>query len=309
MNKKGFLQISFAWLFAIIVGIAIISLAIYGVSKLIGTQEDIQGAKTSKEIGILLNPLETGFEEAKTNTIGFPVNTRMFNKCSLEGSFGKQLIQISQKSFNEWTETDINVGFENKYIFSNEMIEGEKMIIFTKPFEFPFKIADLMYITSANKKYCFKNAPEDIEEELSTLSIDNVILEGYSEDDECDEDMINVCFSNEDCDININYNRKSIDTKGGRVYFEGDVLMYAGIFSEKEVYECHLKRLMMRLDVLSTLYKEKIALTGCGENLKPELNALISATQNFKGSQDLNQIKSLTDALKNRNRDLICKIF
>ena len=42
MNKKGFLQISFQWIFAIVVGIVILFLAIYGVSKLIGTGERTQ---------------------------------------------------------------------------------------------------------------------------------------------------------------------------------------------------------------------------------------------------------------------------
>ena len=57
-SKKGYLQISFGWLFAIIVGIVIISLAIYFVTKMISTEGTIQSAKTSKEVGILLNPLD-----------------------------------------------------------------------------------------------------------------------------------------------------------------------------------------------------------------------------------------------------------
>ena len=57
--KKGFLQISFAWLFAIIVGIFILFLAIYGVTKLINVGQYQIDSETAKNLGILLNPLET----------------------------------------------------------------------------------------------------------------------------------------------------------------------------------------------------------------------------------------------------------
>ena len=33
----------------------------------------------------------------------------------------------------------------------------------------PFKIADLIYITSTNDKYCFVDAPDDIEDEIKDL--------------------------------------------------------------------------------------------------------------------------------------------
>ena len=36
----------------------------------------------------------------------------------------------------------------------------------------------------------------------------------------------------------------------GRMYYEGDALMYAAIFSEKEDYECQLDRLMNRAEQL-----------------------------------------------------------
>jgi hypothetical protein len=41
--------------------------------------------------------------------------------------------------------------------------------VFSTPFEMPFKIADLIYITSTKDKYCFISPPEDIEEELEGL--------------------------------------------------------------------------------------------------------------------------------------------
>ena len=117
--KRGYLQISFAWMFAIIVGIFILFLAIFATTKLIKTDQTIIDSKTAKEIGVLLNPLETGFETGKSTSLILPSETRIYNKCNTDGEFGRQIIKISQKSFDKWTETDVDVGFSNKYIFKN----------------------------------------------------------------------------------------------------------------------------------------------------------------------------------------------
>ena len=157
-KKKGALQISFGWLFAIIIGAFIIFLAIFGVTKLMQTEQTTLDVKTGREIGVLLNPLEISFESAKTTSFTMPAESRIYNACNNAGNFGKQLIKISQKSFNKWTETNLDVGFANKYIFSKEIVEGKKFYIFSKPFDFPFKVVDRMYMTSSNDIYCFSDA-------------------------------------------------------------------------------------------------------------------------------------------------------
>src|SRR3990167_8873867 len=101
MKKRG-LEFSFAWLFAIIVGAFILFLAIFASVKIIKTSETELDAKTGKEFGFLLNPLETGVESASSSSITMPVESRIKNGCSLQGNFGRQTIQLSQKSFNKW---------------------------------------------------------------------------------------------------------------------------------------------------------------------------------------------------------------
>ena len=205
MKKNAYLQISFAWLFAIIVGVFILFLAIYATTKLISTEQETLDAKTGKEIGILLNPLETSFETAKVTSFTMPVETRIYNKCDDYGMFGKQIIQISQKSFNEWTETDIDISFSNKYIFSEKHVEGKKFYVFSKPFDFPFKVTDLIYMISSLEEYCFINPPEDIETEISDLKQKNLLFE------DCSDDSIKVCFDSSDCDVSVNYNAKYVE--------------------------------------------------------------------------------------------------
>jgi hypothetical protein len=302
--KRG-IQISFAWLFAIIAGAFILFLAIYGITKFIGTEQAVTSAETGKEIGILLNPLETGFESAKTTSLSLPIESRIYNTCDTTGYFGTQSIGLSQKSFNKWVETDFDIGFYNKYLFSDEFVEGKDFYLFSKPFDFPFKIADLTYITSSKKDYCFLDPPEDIEEELTDLEQKNFFLE------DCPGKSVKICFSDgSECDIEVNYNQGYVEKRGERVYFETDALMYAAIFSEKDVYECQVKRLMQRTDGLALLYQDKVAIisrAGCLSELN--LLALSNAANSLSSSYSLTKMRSLiVEDLDDKNRG-VCKLW
>ena len=299
-NKKGYLQISFGWLFAIIVGIVIISLAIFFVTKMFKTEGTLQSAKTSKEIGILLNPLETSFESAITSSVIFPEETRIYNTCDNFGYFGTQGIEIMQKSFNKWAKTNLVVSFQNKYIFSERYSEGKKFYIFSKPFEFPFKVANLMYITSASTNYCFIDAPEDIEDEISDLKQPNLRLE-----EECSEEDVKVCFGLNTCEIEVDYDAKKVEKDNQAMYFETDALMYAAIFSDKATYECQLKRLMQRIEQLSLIYMNKansLTTKGCDPVLNSYLSGLIVSVSNLKGSNELYTMNNIIDEINEKNR-------
>ena len=300
-NKKGYLQISFGWLLAIIVGIIIISLAIFFVTKMVKIEGILQSAKTSKEVGILLNPLETSFESAVTSSVVFPEETTIYNTCEEKYNlFGTQGIEIMQKNFNKRTKTNLEVTFQNKYIFSERYSEGKKFYIFSKPFEFPFKVANLMYITSASTNYCFIDAPEDIEDEISDLKQPNLKLE-----EECSEEDIKVCFGFNTCDIEVNYDSKKVKKNNQVMYFETDALMYAAIFSEKALYECQLKRLMQRIEQLSLIYMNKansLTTKGCDPVLNPYLSSLISSTSRLSDSNELYMMNNLIDEINEKNR-------
>jgi len=300
-SKNGFLEISFAWLFALIVGAVILFLAIYTTTKVVKTEQTTIDAETAKRIGILLNPLETEFETGKTTSIILPSETKIYNGCNNIGIFGRQLIRISQKSFGKWTETDIDVGFSNKYLFSEEYAEGKKFYLFSKPFNFPFKVSDVIYLTSSLRKYCFMSAPEKIEEEISLLKQDNILL------NECpdSENAVKVCFtSGGTCDIKINYGAKYVEKGGKIMHFSDDALMYGAIFADSEVYECQLKRLMQRVEQLSLLYKDKTILaskTGCGSAIKSDLLAFSNMAKNFESSANLDSISATAESINEKN--------
>jgi hypothetical protein len=292
-TKKGQMNISFGWIFAIIVGGIILALTIYGVTKFTGIQGVQRSAETSRSIDVLLNPLESGFETGQKVLISNSAETRIYLQCDLQGSLGRQRIQTIQKSFNTWSEAGPILTSLNKYIFSERVIEGRNFVAFSKPFEFPsentyefpFKVADLIYLVPESKNYCFIDAPTNIEREITDLKIDNFIF------GECPSNSIKICFSNSgDCDVKVNYNSGIVERDSNISYFETDSLMYAAIFADNENYECQVKRVMKRAEQISLIYIEKSRIeneAGCRGNLENELILFNNILKNFESSRDL----------------------
>jgi hypothetical protein len=309
MNKKGAFEISFVWLFAVIVGAFILFLAIFASIKIIDLGNAKVSVETGKEIGVLLNPLETGFESARSASFNMPVETRIYGSCDQLGNFGRQLIGISQKSFNKWVETGLEVQFLNKFIFNEEYVEGGEFYVFSKPFEFPFKVGDLIYLTSTEQNYCFLDAPAEIQREIENLNQENLLVGN------CSGNSIRVCFAGGvNCNVEVDYPGKVVRKSSGTMYFEKDALMYAAIFSDKSIYECQLKRLMKKIDQLSQIYRDKIIITsraGCDSNLDADLAALSILVRNVENSVNLGRnLNSLVKGIEDKNKySSECKLW
>ena len=313
--KKGALQISFGWLFAIIVGAVVLFLAIYMATKIMKSEQTVLNTETAKRLGVLTNPLETGFETGSRNIIELPSETRIYNTCSASNNkFGKQIISVSQKALGKWPDKGVEVSFENKYLFSENILEGKTFYLFSKKFNYPFKVTDLIIIIPTSKKYCFIDADEEIKNEFAHLELDNVLFEN------CSGKETRVCFSDRDnCDVKVNLYQKYVQKENKEMYFIGDsldftdnALMYSAIFSSPEVYECQLKRLMKRIDKLSELYVLKagiISQKGCNTNLISELAQLSNSAINLESSRDILLINQIVKTTQEKNEDQTCRLW
>jgi hypothetical protein len=311
-NKKGALEFSFSWIFALIAGAFILFITIFGIIRMVDILNEGKDAQTAATIGALLNPLESGFESAKKNLIKTQIETRIYSNCissTTDEYFGEQTIRISEKTSNKWSETNIETSLSNKYIFSENYVEGKNFYVYSKSFDFPFKIADLLYLTSNSSTYCFINAPDRIENEIkNSLNAPNILFEN------CKEESIRVCFEiGTSCDVMIKENQKSVRKDGETMYYEGDALMYAAIFSSKEIYECQLNRLMNRADQLSWIYKEKAEFltqeVGCSSEIITDLILLRQAEKSFQSSADLFGIANSAEILEIKNSNEECRLW
>jgi len=315
LNKKGF-EMSFAWIFSIIVGAIILFLAIYMAIKFVGIGEYKISTETSDKLAIILQPLETSVEEAGAMTVELTGETKIFNRCYFDDVFGDDRISLSYKSLGDrWSKESAAISIKNKYIFSDE-VEGKTIYIFVKPFEMPFKISDLIFVYS--KRYCFINPVDSIKEEIEGIGLGNstnmIVVDSKAE---CEAEDVKVCFSGTgSCDILVRCEDEECETGTVRrdsktVYFVKS-LIYGAIFSSNEEYECNVKRLISRLSQLSKLYQKKssyISARGCSTGLEAELLSLSKTAGSLKSSADLLFAKNLADTIKSKNKNLVCKLF
>jgi len=314
MNKKAF-EFSFAWLFAMIVGAAILFIAVYAAITLVQTSRYQSDTITAAQLGILLNPIETSLESGKYAVIEFPDEARVFNNCIDVGNFGQQGISTAVKSGigKEFQRPGVESVFFSKYIFSSDVEEGKRLHIFVKPFEMPYKIADLIFASA--KEYCFVSPPRDIEDEIDDLNIENIkVVFGI---EECLSENRKVCFSNVGCDVDVNPQAQTVTVNdqgsSETVYYEGS-LVYGAIFASPKIYECQVKRLMKRSSELAHLYNAKtefLEAQGCASNLAIDLVFFSSVSQinNDENSFKLQEISSFSEDLGRRNGLLSCKLF
>lgn len=309
-DKKGFLDISFSLIFAFLVGGMIIFGAIYGLSQYSKTEELTRSAESGEKLGNIMTSFESSSEDARTGKVTFPVKTKIISRCEDTRGFGVHTFKISEELKNKMSENVIEISFKNKYVFSEQVIEGKDFNLFAKSFNYPYEVATVVYLTSNEYKYCFIDAPRKIENELRNVGGDNIILRDCS--DKENRDAVKICFqSQSSCDIKIDYANGVVTKDLDKYFFDSDVLMYAAIFSDLHNYECGVNRLMARTNTLSKLYQEKstILKDRCDAQIITELGSYSALLENFKETEDIFQISNIKFALESRNTGSACKLW
>jgi len=305
MTKKG--QFNFVWIFAILAGGTILALAIWGATQAGDTLRFQSDTEAGKSISILTDPLQSGFAEGSFGKISFRQETRLRNVC-LGPGFGKNDISIAMQSGvgEKWNSAGGATSVYNKYIFSEEVNEGEDFFVFSKAFNFPYEVSDLVFLSSKN--YCFLNAPDFVEEDISGLGIDNIVLDNCSSGDE------RVCFgSGSDCDAIVYgscssgcdsvYDFGKVVRSSDEMVYVGN-LMYGAIFSDEAVYDCNVLRLLYRAGSIADVFSEKVDLMnarGCNSNLKGDLIVWGGMLENST-SEDLIGLNGFAEELERKNK-------
>lgn len=318
IKNKQALEMNFAWMFAIIVGVVIILIAIYATTQLVGVERKVKDTELGKELSTLLTPVETSVESGRSTQITTPQESRIYNDCDLSGTFGVQKISAASESGigEQWAKPAIPSKFYNKYLFSSAVVQGKNFYLLTKPFSLPYKVADLIIMWSNNQKYCFINAQEDIIDDVNSLNLKNINLN----DTNCQINETKVCFD-KSCSANYNIyvDRDSLSVKKKgmpAVYYldeEDNSLLFAAIFTDPLLYECQVKRLMKRTGELALLYASKsdfLSTKGCTSTaLQSELITYANLTASMNSTLSLSSIKRLSDNLKEENKPLDCPLF
>jgi hypothetical protein len=310
MKNKKAIEMSFAWIFAILAGAFILFGAIYGTIKLINSGQSTSNVVCAKDLSILYEPMETGLASGKVAPVSLVTETRIYNRCYSDSAFGRQEFSCSQKSgmLKEWPGQGNAISLNNKYVFSEKMEQGRNFKFFSKPFEMPFKVSEMIFILNADKTYCFDSAPDFIKQDISDLKI-----QGILKTDNCTGKEARVCFNSNGAGCNVSifplcsgiecenefdygYTRKD----GKMVYYSGS-LIYASILSDPDIYQCNFVRLMKRVQQIAYLYNDEqtfLATRGCGTAMSSSLSSLAQAASSADGASEASLV-NLLDAAGN----------
>ena len=302
----------FNWIFAIIVGVVILLIAIYGVSKIIIGGEELVYTESASKLISLLDPLETGLASGKASEISFEKETRTFYTCEERDNrpFGLQTLAFSEKTIGDkYGEMGQEIIIKDKYVFAEEVVEGRKLYVFSKPFFIGYKVADLTIISS--KDYCFYQCPEDIKDEIENLNLNNIKFSDNLQN--CSGEI--VCFNSPslNCKISVNgnYDSGKIIKDNKEMYYVNN-LVFGAIFSSPEIYECNVKRLKNKFNELALIYQDKakiIEKKGCSLNMYNNLNFIRSL--NLSSSADLIMLSGEVKIIESMNKGAQagCKLY
>lgn len=298
-NKKG--DFNFVLLFAIIAGTAFLILAIFFAVKFGSTIKSGSDVQLAKSIDSFAGQLQAGFASSLTGKISLPKKSQIYPACYNEDGFGYNMLAVISESdfLKQVPPTPIEIKITDKYIFSQPDF-GKEFYTFSKKFELGFPVGDLLFISTS--EYCLVNPPERIKKEVMALDLKTLRVSD-SINNTCSEDAPRICFGyNDDCNMTISgncfqsYCQDEFETgtvaKDQDTLAYVDSLIYGAIFSEKDLYDCNVKRLLFRTSKIAQVYSDKIDLMqtrGCNSLLKPDLLTL-SSTAEDADSSDLQNL-------------------
>ena len=301
MEKRG--AIDFTTLLAIIVGGAILILAIYGAIKYGNTHSYQSNSAAAKELENLLNPLQAGFADCKKGELNFNTRVSIRNTCN-NYSFGES--KLSLKSFGEDEIYGVSVCSSSNYVFSKSEFNTKKLYTYSCNFNFPYKVADYVVLIPDSIDYCFEKSSEDVKALLEPFDYPTIYTENCADDFENfvqvgDGGTIEIVVLEDD--LGYGYILKGED----KIYFVKDTLIPA-IFSDVSIYNCVLERLLYRDSILADLYSEK----GYLMNLRGCSNGMSSNLQSWKNqlvSSNLGTLFDFSMELDKLNDGASCRIW
>ena len=125
---------------------------------------------------------------------------------------------------------------------------------------------------------------------------------------DCNIKVSGTCIS--DCDYDTEeYDYGFVKKQGESVFYTGS-LIYAGIFSSKEIYECNVKRLMKRLAQQALIFRDEanFLVDKCSASSSGYIQ-LASVVKTIENSEDLLLIKKLSKEVEQQNDAAQCSLW
>lgn len=299
MRERAGIEASFGWIFSLIIGAAVLVLAIIAVRGFVTQEREVQQTFSAQEVANWLATTKSGQEASSVpRNLTFHAVTRLSVSCFSGGeALGAQELRVRTRSGigEPWQDSGAPARFTQSYVFMQEQAEGKQFHVLVKPIHLPYAIGDAVIVLS--EKYCFVSPSGEVEDDLALLqsSSGQGTIASVASIEQCARNSTSVCFVGQEggvstrCQIVVDVRTKSITTREKqRVNYE-DRLALAAIVSSPELYRCQVERMMRRSAELAQLYRKKSELVavqtgGCSAAVQQELAAYEALTRNASAS-------------------------
>jgi hypothetical protein len=296
---KGQIQ-QFAWIFSVIVGAIILFLTFFFLSQYAKqVEKPTRQITIASGLNLLLEPFSaiSNIAEVRAEILEIPKDYYIEIGCERNYNTIKAR-KIEEKYF------EISEKVLDKYIFSKPFNskKNKKFIVYSVPIEIPFHVGNAIIIVT--NETCLADLPykkSDLENTLAEL--EEIVKE---------EKIPKINFS---CRDENRYNAKNgYGNMAGKYWIRS--MVSAAVFSDKDLYDCNLNRILDRAIRIAELLEKKAQIAsqyGCNYgNIMRILEEYKENAENFKKNRDnlgsfYTSIKKLEDA--NRNLNIECKLF
>ena len=292
-SKKSQVDIQFNWIFVMIAGFIILLFFIGIVTK----QKDLSKMEISSSKATELRSIITA-AQVSTDT------KDVIDLPDIYIEFVCDANDVSQ--FRVQGAASINLPTEA--VFSPDLIQGEKIITKAVDFSAPFKITNLLFLTSPDIRYIFvfesndfaqsifNKMPADIYKEQiipsALQSIKNnknykvkfIFFDAVPSSvpqklaDMPNKDVSAITLSQTSSVINFYKKQGAFFVLEGNSFHLADSMLSGAIFSEnKEYYECAMRKVFRRFIIVSSIYAERelfLKIGGCGPYYQNNIQAL-----------------------------------
>lgn len=323
MNKKAF-ELQFNWIFVLIAGAAILLFFTVVVVK----QKNISETSAKTTVLKTIEAVVTG-AGVSTDTINI-VNIPNLN---------------IETSCNRVSIGGVSKQYQSMVLFAPSLIKGDKIITQTLAFSVPFRATNLLYMTSPQLRYIIigdsnlakeinRSLPPDLKKEfyqsapyiknsnnykIKFIIFGSMIAFPKALEKMADSDMTAIRVEGDNEKGSIEFWQKegaSWLSKGKSVYIKKQSLIGAVYADTPDMYECNMKNIFFRLNLVAKVYAEKTkkliqntALSGkqaqCVQfynNALFQLNSISAASSNFT-RENADAISNSAKSLESENKN------
>lgn len=275
MQKRGSVEVQFNWIFAFVAGAMILVFFVGFINTQAQSAERKLAATVIRDMDTIMTQSSVSAGKSDVINLAKPLEFICEPICNTQGcdsSFFVPKTGIDRK-------TPVQV------IFAPSLIYGREMVTWSQDWSVPFRVTNFLYLTSKDLRYVFvTNDNSDLDKirqefpaNINTDQVDNMDLVTNQNNYKVrfildtaptsvpvellsmfDKDVTALHINSGTSKIQFCHKQGGIFNCGPKIGYIGKQSLYGAIISDNiDMYECNMKKALVRLSKVGEVYKEK----------------------------------------------------